>query len=176
MTSFGSFQTTKSFAGPSPASPAASQSTTSLPLAGTASFTRDSCCAASGVTGSIHAFGPPTFPMCPTLLNFHSVFCHSPISATIAGTFSGLAVRQRARSPSSNGDGSLALRNLTSEPRYFALRPRSRATASALFAASRTSSDAARYLSSGRLPPLFLSSAMPCCVTVSTPPTAVKPL
>ena len=91
---------------PSPASPATRNSETTLPSVDAGSLNRNSCFAASGLTGSIQAFGPPTLPMCPTLLNFHSACCQRAMSAAIAAASPGLAARNRARTgvKSSEGD------------------------------------------------------------------------
>ena len=112
--------------------------------------------------------------MWPTLLNFQRVFCHASISATSDGTSASLAVFQRLRMPSSSGEGlSLCMRS-TRECKYFAISPRSFAAASTDFRPSLTCNEAVKYPLKGSAPPLFLSSAMPCCVTVSEPPSAVN--
>ena len=80
------------------------------------------------VTGSIHALGPPTLPMCPTELNFHSARCHWAMSFAIAGASSGFAPRHRARMGSSNNEDSRELSALQTVVRYLDERCRSAAS------------------------------------------------
>src|SRR5206468_3421732 len=114
-----------------------------------------------GLIGSIHAFGPPAFPIWPTLLNFQSAFCHGAISAARAAASPDFALRQRARMGSSRKDGSADVRTFDRASRYFALNPRSRAITSRLLEPSRRSIVAARYLSNGRRPPSLVSKTIP---------------
>ncbi len=174
ITMRGSRQTAKSPLRPSPASCVTRWTAMSLPDAGGASLCRNSCCATTGSTASIHAFGPSSLPIWPTLLNFHSVSCQRAISAIIASTSAALAAFfHRARSGSINGDGLADCSAVTSAARYFALRPFFFATAST-DPPLRSASEAVKYRFNGNRPPRFLSSAIPCCVTVSAPPASVN--
>jgi hypothetical protein len=67
------------------------------------------------LTGSIHAFGPPAFPICPTLPNFQSAFCHWPISLASSGRSEG----SRSASGIGMGQGELRADRHSTRPTEF---------------------------------------------------------
>ncbi|TXT33705.1 MAG: hypothetical protein FD138_1815 [Planctomycetota bacterium] len=126
--------------------------------------------------------------MWPTLVNRHNACCQRPISAASAAAPSGLAARHCVRIESSSSDGSRSLSFESSSirhsrPRYFAFKPCVFATA-VIVAASLRDADfefrsdsamasvAARYFSTARRPPLFVSKTIPCRFTFVPPVSA----
>ena len=150
-TSRGLRQRTKSFSLPSPASLAARCTTTSLPSAGGWSSRLKSTLDCVMLFGFIQAVGPPCRPIWPIGSNRHNACCHRCTASTIGFGLSSAAARQRSRMLFSRNepDGASARVSIVqSEPRYFALSPRSRATAATdsppLASASRSASVAAK--------------------------------
>src|SRR5262245_42963361 len=93
----------------------------SLPVDEGGSFNRTSCLVVSGLIGSIQAFGPPTLPMWPTLLNFQRPFCHCAMSVAREAASPAFAVRQRAQIGSRRRDESLEVRTSRRAERYLGL-------------------------------------------------------
>src|SRR6058998_2822195 len=104
-----------------------------------------------GVSGSIHAFGPSRFPMCPTELNFHNACCHWEISFARSAASPGLAERQRARMGPRRREDLVELRVFHRVKRYFGDKDRSAASFWSA-PATRKGDGALDLLTSFRLP------------------------